>query len=125
MLPKEESRQVYSLVVTNASTRPIRNLSAEINVLGSVSPGRKLADVTGRIEQAHLGSTATADTFVPAARSHRQDLLDAGGNAAFAWSFDAETYPQAEFTVRFADDQDLNWEVGPDLRPRKHTVRDW
>lgn len=40
-------------------------------------------------------------------------------------TLDTETYPKAEFTVRFADDQDLNWEVGPDLRPRKHTVRDW
>jgi hypothetical protein len=125
VLPKGEPKQVHMLVVTNTSSRPIRNLAAEINVPGSPSPGRKLADVTGRIEQAHLGLTATVDTFVPTARSHRQDLLDAGENAAFAWSLDAETYPKAEFTVRFADDQGLNWEVGPDLRPRKHTVRDW
>jgi hypothetical protein len=30
-----------------------------------------------------------------------------------------------EFTVRFADDQDLNWEVGPDLRLKKLPARDW
>lgn len=72
-----------------------------------------------------LGSTATAETFVPVARSSRQDLLDAGENAAFAWSFDVETYPKVEFTIRFTDDQQLEWEVGPDLRPRNHPVRDW
>ena len=54
-----------------------------------------------------------------------EDLLDAGRNAAFVWSLDTETYPKAEFTVRFADDHNLNWEIGPDLRPRKHAVRDW
>jgi hypothetical protein len=64
----------------------------------------------------HCGSTATADAFVPVARSGRRELLDAGDNAAFAWSFDTETYPKAAFTIRFADDQELDWEVGPDLR---------
>jgi hypothetical protein len=73
----------------------------------------------------HCGSTATADAFVPVARSGRRELLDAGDNAAFAWSFDTGTYPKAAFTIRFADDQELDWEVGPDLRPRKHPIRDW
>ena len=72
----------------------------------------------------HCGSPATADAFVPVARSGRRELLDAGDNAAFAWSFDTETYPKAAFTIRFADDQELDWEVGPDLRPRKHPIRD-
>lgn len=125
VLPKDEPKQVHMLVVTNDSARPIRNLAAQINVLGSVSPGTKLADVVGRIEPAHLGSPATVETFVLAARSSRKDLLDAGENAAFVWSFDTATFPQVEFTVRFADDQELNWEVGPDLRPRKQPNRDW
>jgi hypothetical protein len=72
----------------------------------------------------HCGSTATADVFVLVARSGRRELLDAGDNAAFAWSFDTETYPNAAFTIRFADDQELDWEAGPDLRPRKHPIRD-
>jgi hypothetical protein len=42
----------------------------------------------------HCGSTAAADAFVPVARSGRRELLDAGDNAAFAWSFDTETYPK-------------------------------
>jgi hypothetical protein len=42
----------------------------------------------------HCGSTATADAFVPVARSGRRKLLDAGDNAAFALSFDTETYPE-------------------------------
>jgi hypothetical protein len=57
-------------------------------------------------------------------RSGRRELLDAGDNAAFAWSFDTETYPKAAFTIRFAETQELDWEVGPDLRPRKHPIRD-
>lgn len=125
VLPQGEAKQVYMLVVTNGSDRPIRNLAAQINVLGNVSPGVKLADVVGRIEPAHLGSTATVATFLLAARSSRKDLLDAGENAAFVWSFDTATFPQVEFTVRFADDKELNWEVGPDLRPRKHPNREW
>ncbi len=62
---------------------------------------------------------------VPVARSGRRELPSAGDNAAFAWSFDTETYPKAAFTIRFADDQELDWEVGPDLRPGKHPIRDW
>lgn len=72
----------------------------------------------------HCGSTATADAFVPVARSGRRELLDAGDNAAFAWSFGTGTYPKAAFTIRFADDQELDWEVGPGLRPRRHPIRD-
>lgn len=72
----------------------------------------------------HCGSTATADTFVPVARSGRRELLDAGDNAAFAWSFDTATCPKAAFTIVFADDQELGGEVGPDLRPRKHPIQD-
>lgn len=40
-----------------------------------------------------------------------------GDKVAFAWSFDVTTYPTAEFTVRFADDQELDWEVGPGSSP--------
>ncbi len=125
VLPQEASKPVHMLVVTNVSNRPIRNLAAQIEVFGGVSPGTKLADVVGRIEQMHLGSTATTDAFVPVARSSRQELLDARENAAFAWAFDVETYPRVEFTIRFTDDQELEWEVGPDLRPRKPPARDW
>ena len=125
VLPEDASKPVHMLVVTNTSTRPIRNLAAQIKMVDATSPDPKLADVTGRIEPVHLGSTATADTFVPVARTGRQELLDAGDNAAFAWSFDTETYPKAQFTIRFADDQEVDWEVGPDLRPRKHPLRDW
>ena len=73
----------------------------------------------------HLGSNATADTLVPTARTGCQELLDAGDNAAFAWSVDTETCPEAQFTIRFADDREVNWEVGPDRRPRKQPIRDW
>jgi len=125
VLPQEASKPVHMLVVTNASSRPIRNLAAQIEVFGGISPGEKLADVVGRIEQMHLGSTATDDAFVQVARRSRQELLDAGENAAFAWSFDVETYPRVEFTIRFTDDHELEWQVGPDLRPRKSPIRDW
>lgn len=129
VLPEDAVKKVHMLVVTNASARPIRNLAAEINVLGSVLPGRKLAEVVGRVvgrvEPERHDCAATVETFVPAARSSRHDLLEAGENAAFVWSFDVETFPKVEFTVRFADDQELNWEVSPDLRPKRHPVRDW
>ena len=46
-------------------------------------------------------------------------------SATAIWSYDTETYPKAQFTIRFADDQEIDWEVGHDLRPRKHPVRDW
>ena len=125
MLPGDQSEPVHMLVVTNASARPIRNLAAEINVLGSASPGRKPADVVGRIDPAAQRGPAIPETFTEAARSSRQALLNAGEDAAFAWSLDAEAFPAVEFTVRFADDQDLNWEVGPDLRLKKLPARDW
>jgi hypothetical protein len=81
--------------------------------------------VVGRIEPTAQRGPAIPETFALAAHSSRKDLLNGGEEAAFAWSFDVETFPAVEFTVRFADDQDLNWEVGPDLRPKKLPVRDW
>jgi hypothetical protein len=69
----------------------------------------------------HCGSTATADAFVPVARSGRRELLDAGDNAAFAWSFDTKTYPKAAFTIRFADDQKLGIRLH-DLRHSMATI---
>jgi hypothetical protein len=125
VLPRDQSKPVHMLIVTNASARPVRNLAAEINVLGSVSPGRKPADVVGRIESAAQRGPAIPETFALAAHSSRQDLLNAGEDAAFAWSLDVETFPSVEFTVRFADDENLNWEVGPDLRLKKVPARDW
>ena len=69
----------------------------------------------------HCGSTATADAFVPVARSGRRELLDAGDNAAFAWSFDTKTHPKAAFTIRFADDQKLGIRLH-DLRHSMATI---
>ncbi len=138
VLPKDTSKPVHMLVVTNDSNRPIRNLAAQIEVFGEKSPGKKLADVVGRIEEMHMGSGAgygagdygyaggipRTEMFAPAAHSGRRDLLDAGETGAFAWSFDVDDYPNTAYTIRFADDQELEWEIGPDLRPRA-TYRDW
>ena len=83
VLPGGQSKPVHMLVVTNASARPIRNLAAEINVLGSVSPGRKPADVVGRIPARRLSVTppyprpspwlltAAARTYSTRARTRR------------------------------------------------------
>jgi hypothetical protein len=125
VLPRDQSKPVHMLIVTNTSARPIRNLAAEANVPGSASPGRKPADVVGRIDPAAQRGPAIPETFTLGARSSRQALLNAGEDAAFAWSLDTEAFPAVEFTVRFADDQDRNWEVGPDLRLKKLPARDW
>lgn len=82
VLPRDQSKPVHMLVVTNASARPIRNLAAEVNVLDGVSPGRKPADVVGRIDPAAQRGPAIPKTFTLAARSSRQALLNAGEDAA-------------------------------------------
>ena len=41
VLPKGEPKQVHMLVVTNTSSRPIRNLAAGINVPGSPYSGQE------------------------------------------------------------------------------------
>jgi hypothetical protein len=71
----------------------------------------------------HCCSAATADDSSRLPGSGRRELLDAWDNAAFAWAFDTETYPKAAFTIVFADDKELDGEVGPDLRPGKHPIR--
>jgi hypothetical protein len=138
VLPKDMSKLVHMLVVTNASSRPIRNLAAQIEVFGGISPGKKLANVVGRIQATDAGTDAgygaggygdvgpvpTTETFVPVTHGDRRDLLDAGQTIAFAWAFDVETYPNTAFTIRFADDRGQDWEVGPALRP-KTIYRDW
>jgi hypothetical protein len=108
-----------------ACARP-RRRTAGYPVLGSEARSARcrpshcsLAARSITMHTMHCGSTATADAFVPVARSGRRELLDAADNAAFAWSFDTGTYPKAAFTIRFADDQELDWKVGPGLRPRK------
>jgi hypothetical protein len=47
------------VVVTNWLNRPIRNVAAKIRVFDGISPGKKLADVVGRMEEVHIASGAT------------------------------------------------------------------
>jgi len=125
VLPEEATEAVHIVVVTNSSPRPIRNVAAELEVFGGISPGKKLADVVGMMEKAQIASGASVLVFARMVRSGHLELLYPGDKAAFAWSFDVATYPNAEFIVRFTDDQELDWEVGPDLRLTKLTNRDW
>jgi hypothetical protein len=113
------------VVVTNSSHRPIRNAAAEIQVFGGISPGEKFADVVGRMEEVRIASGATDEILAQVVNSSQLELLYAGDKAAFAWPFDVATYPRAEFTIRFKDDNELDWEVSPDLPLTKLTSRDW
>jgi hypothetical protein len=80
---------------------------------------------TGRIEQMYPGSTATAETFVLVARTGCQEPLDAGATRRSPGRSTPEIHPKARFTIRSADDQEVDWEAGPDLCLRKHPIRDW
>lgn len=117
VLPDNATVPVYMLVVTNASNRPIRNVAAAIEVDGLF--GGRLANVVGTLRSEYTASGATDDSFTPATSVGSElELLQAGDNAAFVWSDIAVAmYPKAKFTVRFNDDAEIAWEVGPDLRP--------
>jgi hypothetical protein len=125
VLPQDATRPVHMVVVANGSTRPVRNVAAKIKVSGGISPGERIADVVGMMENVQIASGRTDEVFAQLARRSQLDLLYAGDKAAFAWSYDVGAYPSAEFTVRFTDDQELDWEVGPDLRLTRLTSRDW
>lgn len=127
VLPPDASKPVHMLVVTNESDRPIRNLVAQIVATPVAMTARhdKLADVVGKILQVPIASDATDEMFVFAANSSCRDLLDAGDNAAFAWGFEVERYPNPQFNIRFKDDREVDWEVGNDRRLKKLDSRDW
>ena len=125
VLPQEATEPVHMVVVANQSSRPIRNIASKVQVFGGVSPREKFADVVGTMEQVSIASHRTAEVFALLQHSYQLGLLYAGDKAAFAWSFDVATHPKAEFTVRFTDDMEVHWEVGPDARLAKLGDRDW
>jgi hypothetical protein len=125
VLPQDATKPVHMLVVTNSSNRPIRNVAAKIRVSGEISPGEKLADVVGMMEKIQIASGVRDEVLGRVVRSSQLALLYAGDVAAFAWSLDEATYPKADFIVRFRDENELDWEVGPDLRLARMTSRDW
>jgi hypothetical protein len=65
----------------------------------------------------HCGSTATADALIPVARSGRRELLDAGGERSVRLVVRHQDVPEAAFTIRFADDQELDWKSVPTFAP--------
>jgi hypothetical protein len=72
----------------------------------------------------HCGSAATADAFVPVARSGRRELLEPGiTQRSPGHSTPGRTRrrrsPSGSLMIR-----SWTWEVGPGLRPRKHPIRD-
>ena len=115
VLPDNAAVPVHMLVVTNASDRPIRNVSAAIDVKGHVG---LLANIVRMLGPPSAAPGAADGLLTPAAALvGGLELLQAGDRAAFLWSrISAATDPKAKFTVRFDDDAEISWEIGPDLR---------
>lgn len=124
VLPEDATAPVYMLVVTNDSNRPIRNVAAAIQD-AEVFSGN-MAVWIGTLTSEHTASGTTNDLFAPVTTGGELELLPARVSAAFVWSVKATTYPKAKFTVRFTDDAEIAWEVGPDLRVTELDDRnDW
>jgi hypothetical protein len=127
VLPDDKGEPVHMVVVTNASKRPVREVTVKIEAIQADESirHRKLADLWGVMETYALGSTARAQTFVPTERSSTMPVLRAGQTAAFVWGFTAALYPRLISWVRFTDDAGLHWEIDTSLHLEKLAKRDW
>jgi hypothetical protein len=127
VLLSEDSEAVHLIVVTNGSTRPIREVTCKMEAIEADETTRhkKFAKVWGEIVPVALGANAQVETFVPQARASTMPVLRAGRKAGFAWDFTAAQYPRFLSWVRFTDDVGLHWEITTDLHLKKLTRREW
>jgi hypothetical protein len=127
VLPPDKGEPVHMVVVTNGSTRPIREVACKIEVIGADPSIRhdKQADVYGLMMPYALGPAAQAETFVFGERTGTIPVLRAGQKAAFVWSFTVALYPRFSVWLRFTDDAGLHWEITTDLHLQKLAKRDW
>lgn len=121
VLSDDATEPVHMLVVTNGSKRPIRNVVAKIEAtpVGATAKHNKLADNTGEVIAVQIASAVKADTFKPGEHGSKIAVLRGGQRAAFVWNFTVTRYPNPSFTLRFTDDNDLDWEIDKDLRLAK------
>jgi hypothetical protein len=126
MLPEDDNDAVHMVVVTNGSSRPVREVTAKIEVIRRDGARfDKIADAYGEIMAYALGPGAQAEVFVPSARASTMPVLARGHKAGFVWPFKASEYPNLLTWVRFTDDNELHWEVDTSLRLERLDTRDW
>ena len=114
------------LVVTNGSKRPVRDVVARIEAIpvGTTTWHDKFADNTGDVIAGEIASAAKVDTFKPGDHGSKIAVLRAGQRAGFVWNFTVARYPSPRFTLRFADDNEVDWEIDNDLRLVKLNSRE-
>lgn len=117
VLPDDATEPVHMLIVTNGSRRPIRNVVAKIegSPAGAAAKHDKFADNTGELIAVQMASAAKAGTFKPGRHGSKIAVLQGGQRAAFVWNFSTARYPNPRFTLRFTDDNALDWEIDNDL----------
>lgn len=110
----------HSVVVTNGSKRPIREVACKVEV------GRNdgSAHALGEGVYGYMAGTDFVGHFIERGSGSTMPVLRAGMKAGFAWSGAAE-YPRIVWTVRFTDDAGRHWEIDTDLHLRKLDHRDW
>lgn len=126
MLPEDDGKPVHMVVVANGSARPIREVSARIEVIRRDGARfDKHADAYGEIMMYALGAGAAAPAFVFGQRASTMPVLRGDHTAAFVWPFTADEYPNLLTWVRFTDDAGLDWEIDTSLHLAKLKARDW
>jgi hypothetical protein len=130
VLPPESGELAHTVVVTNGSKRPVREVAAKIVAIGTDRSVRfeKLADVYGNLVRGpetpgQPGSSPAQ--FNLRARASTMPVLRVERSAAFVWGFPVSEFPEIIPTIRFTDDAGLHWEIGVDLHLEKLPTRDW
>jgi hypothetical protein len=113
VLPAESAQSVHMAVVTNNSSRPIRNLACRMTPDG-LTPAP--ATVVGELRDWQIASQATAETLVLRERADHWRIVPPGHRCGFVFPFDTDTYPNVVTEARFADDAGVDWEIDHDLR---------
>jgi hypothetical protein len=126
VLPEDKGELVHMAVVANGSNRPIREVSAKIEVIRRDGARfDKMADTYGEVVAFGLGAGAEAETFVFQQHASTMPVLVSNRKAAFVWPFTAPDHPNLLSWVRFTDDAGLHWEIDTSLHLTRLDNRDW
>jgi hypothetical protein len=122
---------LHMVTIRNRSSRPIRYLSARLDVVDHEGPkGYLLNDFTrtGRVKPVVYGTPGQGSNsrqFTFENLWDKKRLLRAGDAAAFVWDIPSYKSIDLQFWVRFTDDKGLHWQIDTNLHLKKLDDRDW
>jgi hypothetical protein len=118
----DQGDEVHAAFVENASSQPIREVRAGLR-MSNASGERYHGASANAINTRRTGSLTAGEQEV--IQSYRADVVRAGDEQIFLFSFSARMHPGAQMAVRFIDRAGIAWQIDPDFTLKPLAANEW